>query len=160
MYQQQFIIYGSHLSSKNAFSGTRIWLYSRVSPFYNLCKSEKKIARGSERQTTRRRRVVGRDAPLLHCGYPTLSVLASDREAPWPAPTRLPVCVYWCSMVVHPHTAGCISWSLRRISQKRSSCYKGGHLLCLIYSKVKHSPCRLVVIRRQLLGLLLPSSEC
>lgn len=135
-------------------------LFSWVSPFFNLCKTEKKIATGSERQTTRSRRFVGRDAPLLHCGYPTLSVLASDREAPRPAPTRLPVCVRWRSMVVHPHTAGCISWSLRHIYQERPSRYKGGHLLCLIYSKVMHTPCRLVVIRRQLLSLTLPSSEC
>lgn len=100
-------------------------------------------------------RFVGWDAPLLHCGYPTLSVLTSDREAPRPAPTRLPVWVHWCSMVVLPHTVGCISWSIRHISQKRLLRCKGGHLLCLIYSKVMHSPCRLVQMRRQLLSLIL-----
>lgn len=110
----------------------------------------------SERE--RGKRFVGWDTPLLHCGYPALSVLASDREAPRPAITRLPVCVCWCSMVVLPHTVGCISWNLHHIYQERALCYKGGHLLRLICCKVVHSPWGFVAIRRQLLRLTPTSS--
>lgn len=83
---------------------------------------------------------------------PTLSVLASDRKAPWPAKTRLPICVYWCCMVVQPHSAVCISWCFDHIYQKCHLCCKGGHLLCHFYCIEMRPPCRLVVMR-QLLSL-------
>lgn len=145
----------SFIKQKKAEHFLELWLSSVMSmSHFRPCKTEKKLAREKERG----KRFVGWDTPLLHCGYPALSVLASDREAPRPAITRLPVCVCWCSMVVLPHTVGCISWNLHHIYQERALCYKGGHLLRLICCKVVHSPWGFVAIRRQLLRLTPTSS--
>lgn len=51
-----------------ADTGGGTWLNSSESDFFSSLVRQKKIARGREQQTTLKRRFVGRDAPLLHCG--------------------------------------------------------------------------------------------